>query len=107
MRLNARIWDCLCTLVLAASPLLLFFTASPLLIFFTASPLWANPDIVIGLDPNIDSAAKIKELEGELTKRLNEKVIIFVGKNYEELRVAFEKGELNFAILPPRLAVKV
>jgi phosphonate transport system substrate-binding protein len=67
---------------------------------------FANPDIYIGLTPNED-VPKVKELEAELTKRLGDKVILYIGKNYEALMQAFQKGEVNFAILPPRLAVKL
>ena len=76
------------------------------LIFLGCSTLWANPDIVIGLSPN-EAVPKVKELENELTKRLNEKVTLYVGKNYEDLASAFQKGTLQGAILPPRLAVKL
>jgi phosphonate transport system substrate-binding protein len=73
---------------------------------FMMSTAFANPDILIGLTPNED-VPKIKELEVELTRRLNEKVIITIGKNYEALMQSFQKGEIQFAILPPRLAIKL
>ncbi|MEZ4814440.1 MAG: phosphate/phosphite/phosphonate ABC transporter substrate-binding protein [Bdellovibrionota bacterium] len=73
---------------------------------FLSSALFANPDILIGLTPN-EAVPKVKELEAELAKRLGEKVVLFVAPNYEELSVAFQKGAVQFAILPPRLAIKL
>lgn len=77
-------------------------------LFFQLTPqfLHANPDIIIGLTPN-EAVPKLKELEAELAKRLGDKVVLFIGKNYEDLRLAFEKGTLSFAIVPPRVAVKL
>ncbi len=67
---------------------------------------WANPDIFIGLSPN-EQGPKVKELEKELTQRLNETVVLYIGKNYEDLSQAFQKGSIQLAILPPRLAIKL
>ncbi len=73
---------------------------------FLNSLVFANPDIVIGLTPN-EAVPKVKELEAELSKRLNDKVTLYVAKNYEDLSAAFQKGTLQFAILPPRLTIKL
>lgn len=77
-----------------------------ILTLISNSALFANPDIFIGLTPN-EAGPKVKELEAELAKRLNEKVVLFVAKNYEELAAAFEKGDVHFAILPPRMSIKL
>lgn len=80
----------------------LLFSISLFLISFAR----ANPDYLIGLTPN-EAVPKVKELEAELGKRLNDKVVLYVAKNYEDLSEAFQKGNIQFAILPPRLTIKL